>query len=130
MGVYAVPSADAVLAARDEDSDALRTEHSEHAAQGPRIIRREIPLGFTVWYDDCQRGRLFFEYVAEPLEVYVRNDWPSVAIPLRIATDAVEDKRSWVCHGCSVLYAHVRVATGIVRVVPAAVPLDDGELCA
>ena len=48
MGVYTFPSTDAVYPARDEDTDSPCSELHEEIAQGPRIMNREILLGFTV----------------------------------------------------------------------------------
>ena len=51
------------------------------------------------------------------------------AIPLHIATDAVDDERGRVRYGRGILDADARRVEGIERVVPAAVPLFDCELC-
>ena len=57
------------------------------------------------------------------------SDRPAIVIPFRIATHAVEDNRGRVRHGRGVLDADVGLDTRNSRVVPAAVPFYDGELC-
>src|SRR6266702_1706494 len=87
--VYAVPTANAVVAAREKDADTTRTELCKQVAQGRRIFQREIQLFITVRDANCLRDFLLVENVVEPLEESVARSW--LVFPYRqMAAGAVE----------------------------------------
>jgi hypothetical protein len=119
--------ADTVIAARDEHSDAQRTELCKQVAHGDRISRFDrLFASETVRYADGIWDERLDEQELEQVEKRIRRGaWLEGVRPIH-ATGAVEDERGRVRHGRGVLDVGVRLRAGVVLVVPAAVRKHDG----
>ena len=122
--VLTFTTADTVVAGRDEEAEALRTELCEQVAQGRHILRRENIFIRTIRYAYCLRKFIFIqtEHVFETLEVRVSKLCLPAGLSVRFAADAVVDKGCWIRYGRGVLDIHAPLVGGrAARVVYAAV---------
>ena len=130
--VFAVPRADAIVTAREENADATRTKFCEQVAYGRRILYREIVLVSSKRNADRLRDLLNILHVeqeGEPHEKTVAPDWlAGFERPDDITTNAVHHGCGRGRYGLCVLKVGGRLYTRRRRVEVAVVDLHDIEL--
>jgi hypothetical protein len=112
--MLAVPSAHAVVAAGEKDTNAVRTELRKQIVHRGRIFRWEIRLQKTIRHADRLRDSHLAENVVEPVQEHVAHAWfIATGRPSHQAAGAVVHVRSRVRRGLCVLDFDIRLCVRI-----------------
>jgi hypothetical protein len=107
-GIYAVPIANTLIAARREDASSAHAEQCEQGTQSLRIFPRDSTLIRTVRHADGLRDDRPVEGVLEPVKVQVARAWlPPGQDLLAVTVAAVVDDRGRIRNAQGVLGVEV-----------------------